>query len=266
MRLRIMTSPKLRNTTRSLPITSIRRYARSAVLLTGKTVLRLSAQTLATSPTHLMNGCGDVLRSMTMILCMTSTPTSCGRSSVPIIMISMPITMIFTIGNLTAIQKICLKKSSMRNMSSSIGMIISPVGRSFPHTTIGAVGTLHREHITEPNRTLISMTGSPISTVSSRLRSHQSFRSMRTMTVISASQTATVCLMRKTITEKQASSSWITAGIPAQATRSTTSTTIPTHFSLCTAESVTTAVFGVGTAQMRGSWYLRQIPISGTAV
>ena len=76
---------------------------------------------------------------------------------------------------------------------------------------------------------------------------------MRTMTAISASLTATVCLMRRTITEKQASSSWITAGIPAQATRSTTSTTIPTHFSLCTAESVTTAVFGVGTAQMLGS-------------
>ena len=261
-----MTSPKLRNTTRSLPITSIRRYARSAVLLTGKTVLRLSAQTLATSPTHLMNGCGDVLRSMTMILCMTSTPTSCGRSSVPIIMISMPITMIFTIGNLTAIQKICLKKSSMRNMSSSIGMIISPVGRSFPHTTIGAAVMLHREHITELRKMLISMTGSRTDTVSSRLRSHRSFRSMRTMTAISALQTATVCLMHRTITRKQASLSWITAGIPAQATRSTTSTTIPTHFSLCTARNATTAVFGVGTVQTLGSWYRLRIRISGTAV
>ena len=167
---------------------------------------------------------------------------------------------------LTAIQKICLKKFSMRNMSSSIGTIISPDGRSFPHTTIGAAVMLHREHITELRKMLISMTSSRTDTVSSRLRSHRSFRSMRTMTAISALQTATVCLMHRTITRKQASLSWITAGIPAQATRSTTSTTIPTHFSLCTARNATTAVFGVGTVQTLGSWYRLRIRISGTAV
>ena len=58
------------------------------------------------------------------------------------------------------------------------------------------------------------------------------FRSMRTMTAISALQTAIVFLILMTITEKRASSSWITAGIPVQATRSTTSTMIPTLSSL----------------------------------
>ena len=79
------------------------------------------------------------------------------------------------------------------------------------------------------------------------------YRSMRTMTAISALQTATVCLMHRTISRKQASLSWITAGIPAQVNRSTTLTTILTHSFSCTALNATTAAFGVGTAQMLGS-------------
>ena len=105
----------------------------------------------ATWKIPLMNGYGDNPRFMTGLRSMILTATSCGHSSVLITTISMLITMIFTIGSSTAIQKICLKKSSMMNMSLCIGMTINPVGRNLTIMSISAAEAVRTAVITTAN-------------------------------------------------------------------------------------------------------------------
>lgn len=79
-------------------------------------------------------------------------------------------------------------------------MTTSHAGKNLTPTIIGAEVQLTRVHITEPNRTHISMTVSLTSTVSSRLRTLPRSDSIVTATDISVLPIITVSLILITIT------------------------------------------------------------------
>ena len=133
-----------------------------------------------------MNEYGVAHQHSTGIRSTTLTAISFGLSSVLTTMTLMLITMMFTTGNSTAVQKLCSKKYSTLNMSSFTGMIISHVGRNSPHTTTGAAAMLQQVRITQPKKMPTSMTDSRTDTASNRRLLHLSFLSMRTVTATSA--------------------------------------------------------------------------------
>lgn len=71
---------------------------------------------------------GDVLHISIMMQSMTLMQTNYGDSYVRIIMISMPTTVILSIGNLKKALRIYLMRFLMQNMSFSISMIIHLIG------------------------------------------------------------------------------------------------------------------------------------------